>query len=166
MGLKELTSWGGNSQKEGSLPYHSYQFAVQIDGVAEMGFQEVSGLRMESTPYTYREGGNNMTEIKLVGDVSFPDIILKKGITDDYGIWNWVYTMTQLETNLFIKPNYRRDVSIILLGKDKQPKKMWTVYGAIPVNFNVSTLSGTANEICFETIVLAHQGFDAVPLIF
>ena len=70
-------------------PYMNYNFLVEIDGVTQAGFQEVSGLDATTDPVEYREGGENTTVCKLPGKTTYSDISLKWGLTDSDEMWKW-----------------------------------------------------------------------------
>ena len=46
-------------------PFLSYNFLVELDGIARAAFSEVSGLDATTDPIEYREGGENTTVRQL-----------------------------------------------------------------------------------------------------
>ena len=65
-------------------PYANYNFVVELDGQIIAGFKEVSGLDSKIEVIDYREGGEKFFPVrKLPGKVTFSNIVLKTGITDD-----------------------------------------------------------------------------------
>ena len=42
-------------------PYKNFNFRVEIDGIAQAGFSECTGLRVEIDVIEYREGGDSST---------------------------------------------------------------------------------------------------------
>ena len=71
-------------------PYRSYNFLVEIDGITRAGFRDCSGLGSGSAPIEYREGNDKqLTTRKLPGLVSYPNITLSRGVTDDPALWQW-----------------------------------------------------------------------------
>ena len=63
-------------------PYKSYNFRVEIDGIAVAAFCEVSGLRNETEVIAYRTGGEPTTVRKLPGLTTHADLVLRRGQTN------------------------------------------------------------------------------------
>ena len=63
-------------------PYRNFNFLVEIDGVTQAGFSDVSGFGATTDPIEYREGGENTTVRKLPGTTKYSNITLKWGLTD------------------------------------------------------------------------------------
>src|SRR5215467_11081253 len=86
-------------------PVLSYNFLISfVDSssvlVAELtgigttvaaGFSECSGLEMTMQPEEYREGGRNDSVLKFPNRITWSNIILKRGIVADTGLWDWHY---------------------------------------------------------------------------
>ena len=62
-------------------PYRGYNFLVEIDGITQAGFQEVSGLDASTDPVDYREGNDPNHVRKLPGLNKYTAITLKRGAT-------------------------------------------------------------------------------------
>ena len=61
---------------------------LEIDGIASGGFTRVKGLSREMKHESYREGGVNEYEHKLITQVSYPVLVLERGLAlDDF--WKW-----------------------------------------------------------------------------
>ncbi len=59
-------------------PYKSFNFRVEIDGIAHAAFSEVTGLESETAVIEYRAGGENVVR-KLPGLTKFGNIVLRRG---------------------------------------------------------------------------------------
>src|SRR5574337_770053 len=71
-------------------PYQQFNFSVVIDNVASAGFSECSGLTTDTDPIDYREGEDkNLNVRKLMGLRKYTPIVLKRGYTQDKGLWDW-----------------------------------------------------------------------------
>jgi phage tail-like protein len=68
-------------------PYRGYNFLVEIDGITQAGFQEVSGLDASTDAIEYREGNDPNHVRKLPGLNKYSAISLKRGITDSGELW-------------------------------------------------------------------------------
>ena len=62
-------------------PFKSFAFLVEIDGIAQAAFSEVSGLESETAVIGYRLG-NECGVRKLPGLTKFGNIVLRRGITN------------------------------------------------------------------------------------
>src|SRR5215210_2012948 len=96
-------------------PFLSYNFIVEIDGIARAGFREASGLDSSQDPVEYREGTDAFTSRKLPGMVKYGNITLKWGTTGDQELLQW----RQQSADGKVK---RRNGSIVLLDGAGQEK--------------------------------------------
>ena len=92
----------------GTDPYRSYNFKLDIAGVTEGHFTECSGLGVRVTPIEYREGGNNQVVRHIPGPVDYAAVTLRFGLTSSRELWDWL--MLAVEGNV-----ERKNVSIIML---------------------------------------------------
>ena len=58
-------------------PYRNFKYLVSIDGFTSGGFSKVSGLKMTTEVFEYREGGENTTVHKLPGQTKFDPVSLE-----------------------------------------------------------------------------------------
>jgi len=70
-------------------PLVSFNFLVEIDGIARAAFHEAGGLDSSVEVIEHREGGENITTRKLPGQVKFSSISLKWGMSDDTDLYAW-----------------------------------------------------------------------------
>ena len=94
-------------------PYRGFNFLVEIDGITQAGFQEVSGLDSSTDSVDYREGSDPNHVRKLTGLNKVSAITLKRGITDSDELWKWRLTVIEGKAE-------RRNGSIILLDEHGQ----------------------------------------------
>ena len=131
-------------------PFGSFHFVVEIDGTTITGFTEVSGLEAEVEVVEYREGADPSPR-KVAGLQKYSNITLKRGVTGDLSLWNWMQSI------LSGKPD-RRNMSIILLNESRNPVARWNVVRAWPAKYQVPSLSASANELGMESLELTHEG--------
>src|SRR5262249_61796983 len=74
-------------------PYRGFNFLVEIDGITQGGFQEVSGLDASTASIDYREGTDPNHSRRLTGLNSYSAITLNRGITDSDELWKWRQTV-------------------------------------------------------------------------
>ncbi len=124
-------------------------------------FSEVGGLEMTTTPKTLKEGGRNWGEVQLSTPVSFPKLVIKRGITRDAELWQWYRFI--YHTGVYA---YRADCTIELkesaAGQDGEDRirMRWIARNCLPVKFKGSDLSATATGVAIEELHLAHEGLE------
>src|SRR3712207_3754300 len=65
------------------------RFYVQIDGLAQAVFTEISGLVVETDVFELEEGGNNGFVHRLPGRTKVGRITLKRGMTTSNEFFKW-----------------------------------------------------------------------------
>ncbi|MBO9700574.1 MAG: phage tail protein [Sporocytophaga sp.] len=133
-------------------PIPKFHFSVEIGGT-QVGFQEVSGLSMETQFIEYRAGNDStfLTQ-KIPGLKKNGNITLKKGMFQgDETFWHWW-------NDVQVNKERRETVIINLLDEEGNPLFTWTINNAFPVKFSAPDLKSDANEVAIETLELAHEG--------
>src|SRR4051812_24637138 len=69
-------------------PLRGFRFLLEIEGISSGGFMRVKGLSREVRHESYREGGVNDYEHKLVTQVTYPAVVLERGLALD-DLWRW-----------------------------------------------------------------------------
>lgn len=132
-------------------PYKVFQFVVEINGTQVGGFSEVTGLEVRTEFDEYREGGVNDYVHKIAKETRYPNLTLKRGITDATELWEWHRQV--VEGNI-----QRRTVSVVLLNSRREEKWRWVFRDAYPVKWNGSDLNASGNTVAVESVELAHHG--------
>ena len=72
-------------------PYLANRFSValELDGIHEANFAEVTGLVVETEVEERHEGGLNQYAHRLPKGSKVANIVLKRGLTDSDRLWNW-----------------------------------------------------------------------------
>jgi phage tail-like protein len=131
-------------------PYRGFNFLVEIDGITQAGFQEVSGLDASTDAVDYREGSDPNHVRKLTGLNKYSAITLKRGITDSDELWKWRQTVIDGKTD-------RRNGSIILLDEAGQEKLRWNFVSAWPSKWTGPSFNATSTAIAIETLEITHE---------
>ncbi len=137
-------------------PYGAFNFLVEIDGVPTAAFSDVSGLDMEIDVIDYRTGGDALHARKLPGLVKYNNIVLKRGITLDHSLWDWIRKVAEGTVQ-------RANMSIILLDEQRQPVLRWLVKQAWPVKWSGPTLNAKSSDIAIESLEITHEGLEFEP---
>lgn len=137
-------------------PFTTFNFLVNLrepgngPALCEAGFAECDGLEMNLAPKTIREGGNNGRMIHLTGPISYGQISLKRGMTDDLDLWDW-FERSQTE------PGLRASGEVMMLGSDRQPVLQVDLSGCLPVKLKVPGLNAKDGQIAIEEMQLAYE---------
>jgi phage tail-like protein len=156
----------------------AWKFYVEILGVIIAEFNECSGLSVEREVKRVREGGTNDFEWLLPGQITYGNIVLKRGITYNRELWRWfnygtldgqvwgVHSVPGAGTviNLLkmagvIVPQGTH-MSIILGTVDGKKARHWDVIGAIPVKWTGPEMTAGSDQVAVESLEVAHQGID------
>ena len=140
---------------ERSDPYRNFRFKVEIDGLVVGGFSEVSGLHQEVETEDYFEGGVNGYAHKLPKAVKYPNLVLKRGITDADNLWEWQRSVGKKQTKID-----RKTIRIIMLDSEGKEKLAWRCLKAYPVKWGGPDLKGDANTVAMESLELSHCGIE------
>ena len=132
-------------------PYPSFMFLVEIQGLIVGGFSEVARLQAETETEEIREGGVNDYVHKLPKITKYPNITLKRGITDSDALWNWHQDVVNGKFE-------RKSGFIILLDSEGNEKWRWSFERAYPVQWTGPELGADGNTVAVESIELAHNG--------
>lgn len=132
-------------------PYKVFRFVVEINGTRVAGFSEVTGLERRTEVDDYREGGVNDYVHKIAKETRYPNLTLKRGITDVTDLWEWHQKVINGEVQ-------RKTVSLVLLDSRGLEKWRWIFTDAYPVKWNGSDMNATNNTVSVESVELAHHG--------
>jgi phage tail-like protein len=135
-------------------PYKNYRFLVEIDGIVQAGFSECTGLGSSIEVIEYREGGDPATVRKLPGKATYPDIVLKRGLTDSAELYRW-------HASVLAGEMARRNGSVIVLDDVGAEKLRWNFFSAWPSKWDGPEFSAKGNEVAVETLTLACERIEA-----
>jgi phage tail-like protein len=131
-------------------PFRGFRFLVEIEGLTSAGFMRVKGLSRDVKFESYREGGVNEYEHKLITQVSYPVVVLERGLVLD-DLWKWALAVADGEVQ-------RKTVWIRLKNEAGEPAWAWQVEYALPVKWTSSDLDASTSPVVMETLELAHHG--------
>jgi phage tail-like protein len=139
-------------------PYTGYNFLVDVVGLdsgsAQAGFSEVSGLGAELAVVEYRDGNDKVNSVrKLPGVVKYPNIVLKRGVTGDLTLWQWIQQAIQGNVQ-------RVDGRIVLLDETRNAVVTWKFRRAWPCRYEGPTLAAKGNQVAIETLEICHEGLE------
>jgi phage tail-like protein len=135
-----------------NYPLPAFHFQVQWGG-ANLGFSEVTGLKIEQQVLEYRDGTMpEYSPIKQPGIPKYENITLKRGICKgDNDFYKWLST-TKMHTV------ERRDLIVSLMDEAHTPVMTWKAKNAFPVKIEGPQLKAKDNELAIETLEVTHEG--------
>jgi phage tail-like protein len=135
-------------------PYRSFNFRVEVDGLTVASFSEASGLTADGKPVEYREGTDRVNSTrKLVGLREYPNIVLKRGYTQNKELWAWYRNIANGLPD-------RRNGAIILMDEARNDVLRWSFRNAWPNKVETSGFNATGNEVAMESVELCHEGLE------
>src|SRR4029453_3484858 len=108
-------------------PLRGFRYLVEIDGLVSGAFLRVKGLSREVKHESYREGGVNEYEHKLLTQVTYPVLVLERRLALD-GLWKWALAAADGEVE-------RKTVRIRLQDEAGEKQWAWQVEYALPVKW-------------------------------
>ena len=131
-------------------PLRGFRFLVEIEGIASGGFARVKGLSREVRHESYREGGVNDYEHKLITQVSYPTLVLERGLALD-DLWRWAQAVADGEVQ-------RKTIWLRLQDESGAKLWAWQIEYALPVKWSASDMDASSSQVVMESLELAHHG--------
>ena len=129
-------------------PYKNFNFLVEIDGITQAGFSEVSGLRVEIDVVEYRDGSDTSSAVrKLPGRAKVGDITLKRGVMASNQLHAWMESAAQGNVN-------RKNGVIVLLDDERNAVVRWKFFNAFPRKWEGPLLDAKGTDVAIETLTL------------
>lgn len=140
------------SANDPNRPFAAFRFQVEIGGVEQGAFCEVSGLKLETAVIEYRNGNDvESTPRKIPGLTKYANVTLKRGYFRNEDLWVWVKEVRDGQPA-------GRKVTITLLDEQRNPAVRWELLNAWPAKWKGATLKATGNEVAIEALELANEG--------
>lgn len=131
-------------------PLRGFRFLLEIEGITSGGFTRVKGLSREVKIESYREGGVNEFEHKLITQVSYPVLVLERGLALD-DLWKWALAAADGLVE-------RKTVWVRLQNEAGERMWAWQIEYALPIKWSASDLDAQSSQVVMESLELAHHG--------
>jgi phage tail-like protein len=137
-----------------------FKFVVQIDGVGSAAFQKCSELAVEVANVQYYEGGSLIPN-KSPGRLTFPDVTLERGATQDRDLFDWMQEVAITSSGLGLTDvRYKRGLDIVQQDRDGTTLRRWSLAGAWPVKFVAGAWDNESDENVIEAVTLTYDYFE------
>lgn len=142
-----------------------HKFVVEFDsGIVSAAFAKCSELKVDIAEITYHEGGN-LIPIKDAGLMTFADVTLDRGASDDFDFYSWVKQVADAAVGPggagAVFTDYKRGLDIVQRDRDNETLRRWSLYGSWPKSYTAGAWDNSANEVVMEQLVLAYDYFES-----
>jgi phage tail-like protein len=125
------------------------------------GFQECSGLELDTETADLVEGARNDGVVRRVGRVKLTPIVLKRGMfVPSAGgycnaeLWQWLRGMVSGELPV---PRYDGSVRV-MDAANRRVVARWSFFRGLPAKITGPALNARSGEIAVEELHIAHEG--------
>jgi phage tail-like protein len=131
-------------------PLTEIRFKVEISGQTIGHFSECGGIAAEYEVLEYQEGGEMGFVHKLRGQLKFPNLTLKRGVTYEDALLRWFGQPADRAS--------RGSVTITMLDHENRSVRRWRFDKAFPVKWQGPALNAKSTNVATETLEIAHEG--------
>lgn len=137
-----------------------FDFIIEIDGVAHVGFAKCSELAYEIEKTSYREGGRKQP-FKSPGLVNYDDITIERAaVASDSDLYDWAEECAAIvREGGVIEPGFRRTFDIVALDRNGTPLKRWRCESAWVTKFVGGEWDNDASEKTMEKVTICFDRF-------
>jgi len=121
-----------------------HNWMLEIEGVTQGAFSEVSGLDSETEVIEYQDG-NDLILRKRPGRTKYSNITLKRGYINNTELWDWRKAVMDGKIE-------RKSGSVILAGDEGSEILRYNFFEAWPAKWKGFSLNGKGNSALTEEI--------------
>lgn len=141
-------------------PLRNFRYRLEIDGIMQAGFSEVTITETTIDAVDYREGTDPPHVRKLSGLTKYGNITLKWGLTIGGSAlelfkWHADVSAGQLKDR-------RKKVVIVVMDEAGVDSARFVVTDAWPVKYDVSDLNAKGKDVMIELLELVNEGIERV----
>ncbi len=138
-------------------PLRNFRFRLEIDGIQQAGFSEVTIADTTTDVVEYREGNEVTNARKLSGLTKYANVTLKWGMTDSMELEKWQDDVAA--TGSF---GNRKKVVVVVIDEAGADKARFVISEAWPIKYTPGALTGKGNDVLIESMELANEGIERV----
>lgn len=136
--------------------YFKVDFQTPQVSQSDNFFSKVSGLSTEVAMEKVKEGGENRFIHRLPTQVSYPNLILSRGLMMNSSLVTWIEKAVD---NFEFEPGR---VQISLLNEEATPLVTWDCVNVLPIKWSGAEFDAQNGEIFIETIELSYNYFQKI----
>ena len=128
--------------------YVTGNFRVEIDGVPVATFLAVEGVEVKTEVIHFADGDAPLADRKRPGRTTYSNIILKRGVTNNAGLWNWYKKVIDGKV-------VRKSFSIIVCDDEGNELYRYNCFEAWPCRWKSLALNAEDSNNLIEEIEIA-----------
>ncbi len=140
-------------------PLIGAHFALEVDGVVSAFFAEATGFNNSSEVITHQavdDKGRTVLQ-KIPGTLSYDDITLRRGITDDTALWDWRQKVIDGDVS-----GARANGSVIMFNAANQEMARFNFENGWPSGWKGPDVKADDNAVAIEELTIAHERLERV----
>lgn len=137
------------------------KFVFKIGELQIGAFTEVTGLAVSLDVEDLVEGGQNAYTHKLLGRMRWPNVVLKRGLTDSDALFTWLLKFSGDGLNGAGNKVIGETGSISVLSAAGKPFRTWSLTDVKPVKWSGPRLAASSRDLAVEELEVCHSGFQA-----
>ena len=142
--------------------HKKFKFLCEIDQVGSSGFAKCSELSVEIANVQYFEGGSLIPN-KSPGRLTFADVTLERGATQDQDLFNWFQDVALFASGTGLNDSdYKRNGDIVQQDRDGSTLRRWSLTGAWPVKFVAGEWDNDSDENVIESLTVTFDFFELI----
>lgn len=140
-------------------PPFTGRFIFEVEGRTIGTFTEVSGLSVQIDVEEVAEGGQNAYTHKLLGRMKWPNLVLKRGVTNSDALFSWLMEVSG--EGLTANGNKIKGCSgrVCMLDSSSREVRRWEFMDARPVRWSGPSLAASSRSLAVEELEVVHNGF-------
>lgn len=131
-------------------PFKTHRFVLEVQGIFVGGFMAIEGIGAKTDVEEIREGGANGVVYKLPGQTTYPNLVLRSGLTFTDPMWLWY------RSTLFGKP-LRKNGTLYLMDHFGAPAAWWNLSNAWPVEWIGPTFDSMQALVAVQQFTVAYE---------
>jgi phage tail-like protein len=155
-------------------PFPSFRFVLELGALQVAGFQECSGLQLETKTFEYAEGGRNTSMLKFPERGAVSNITLKRGMvagSTSTVLFDWhrdVMTGAFDEADNPHRRPFDADddiadrLAIVLQDETGAEVRRWRLFRAFPVKWSGPDLKADGSAVAVEALEIACEDLEMV----
>lgn len=145
------------------VPFIAFNFAVEIavpfigNKLCNASFSECDGLEMSMDVKTIREGGNNGSQIRMIGPVNYGQVTLKRGMTGNFELWDW-FDALQNGTPAQLRGDLRGEAEVVVFSADHAAERVrFLLKRCLLTKLKAPALNGKDGGVAIEEMQLTYE---------
>lgn len=141
--------------------FTAFNFLVEIsveglaDQLCQAAFSECDGLEMSMEPKSFQQGGLNTEQIHLAGPISYAELTLKRGMSQDFGLWRWFTELMKTD-----RRGLRGQATIVMLDGNKQEQLTFKLKDCLPIKLRAPALNAAEGGLAIEEMQLVYAALE------